>query len=80
MTKSNKKSPRILTQSKPTTVVQNCKFETNFPQANGHTQASVEALARAAEANANAIAKIAQLIGGGSYSDVVALNIGSSER
>jgi len=41
------------------TVIQNCSI-VNTSAANEHTRAAVEALARAAEANANAINSIAQ--------------------
>ncbi len=48
-------------QPQPGTVVQNCSFQAIAAPANEHTSASIVALAKAAEANANAIGKVAEL-------------------
>lgn len=55
------------TLRKPTTetVIQNCTFTNSVPAVNKHTRAAVEALAKAAEANAEAIKAIADALRGG---------------
>lgn len=52
-------APAAPTAPTNSTVVQNCSI-VNTSAANEHTRAAVEALARAAEANAKAISDIAQ--------------------
>lgn len=44
--------------------IENCKFDNNIPPVNEHTRAAIEALARAVEANANAIIGIAKALAG----------------
>ena len=50
-----------MTRPKPRIEISNCTITTNNA-ANEHTRAAVEALAKAAEANANAIREIAEAL------------------
>jgi methanogenic corrinoid protein MtbC1 len=49
----------------PSNVISNCQVTNTTAAANEHTRAAVESLAKAAEANANAIAEIAKALRGG---------------
>ena len=50
---------------KPTYHIENCNVKNTTAPTNGHTRDSVVALAKALEANANAIAEVARALKGG---------------
>jgi hypothetical protein len=61
-------------------VITNCSFVNEAPKANEHTRAAVVALAEAAQANANAIAKIAEALKGQSVTHYgPMLSVGGSD-
>ncbi len=68
---------------KPTISISDVSITTEVKtEANEHTRAAVEALARAAEANANAIAEIAKALkgGGAEYNgNAISLNMGGGQ-